>query len=262
MPAGVERTDRIWHNCDLLHNVDALRGTAPRRFVVVGAGQSAAETVAYLHREFAEAEVCAVFSRYGYSPADDSSFANRIFDPAAVDDYYTAPAPTKQQLMDYHANTNYSVVDIDLIDDLYRREYQEKVLGRPRLRMLNVTRLTGATETAGAVRVRIESLVTGEAGTLDADVLVCATGYDNADPYAILGPVGGLCRRDEHGRPRVSRDYRIITAPELHCGIYLQGGTEHTHGITSPLLSNTAVRVGEMLGSIVAHRDVPAFAIA
>jgi L-ornithine N5-oxygenase len=38
----------------------------------------------------------------------------------------------------------------------------------------------------------------------------------------------------------------------------LQGGTEHTHGITSALLSNTAIRVGEILESVVARRTVPA----
>ncbi len=37
-------------------------------------------------------------------------------------------------------------------------------------------------------------------------------------------------------------------------GIYLQGGTEHSHGITSSLLSNLAVRVGEILESVVDHR--------
>ncbi|RZU54018.1 L-ornithine N5-oxygenase [Krasilnikovia cinnamomea] len=262
MPEGVERTDRIWHSSDLLHNVDGLRDSAPRRLVVVGAGQSAAEVTAYLHREFPNAEVCAVFSRYGYSPADDSAFANRIFDPAAVDDYYTAPEHTKQRLMDVHGNTNYSVVDIDLIDELYRREYQEKVLGQQRLRLLNVTRMRGVTETGAGVEVTVESLVTGERRTLAADALICATGYDNADPYALLGPVADLCLRDERGRPRVTRDYRAVTAPELRCGIYLQGGTEHTHGITSALLSNTAVRVGEVLGSIVAHRAAPALAVA
>ncbi len=65
MPEGVERGDRVWHNSDLLAKVDGLNGTSPSRFVVVGAGQSAAENVAYLHRRFPDAEVCAVFSRYG-----------------------------------------------------------------------------------------------------------------------------------------------------------------------------------------------------
>ncbi|HEX5740659.1 MAG TPA: SidA/IucD/PvdA family monooxygenase [Pilimelia sp.] len=262
MPAALARSERIWHNSDLLHQVDRLRGTAPRRFVVVGAGQSAAETAAYLHREFPTAEVCAVFSRYGYSPADDSAFANRIFDPAAVEDYYHAPESTKRRLMEYHGNTNYSVVDIDLIDALYRTEYREKVLGQRRLRLLNVTALASAAESAAGVDVDVTSLITGEHRTLHADALVCATGYEAADPLAVLGPVAELCARDAHGRPQVTRDYRAVTAPELRCGIYLQGGTEHSHGITSSLLSNTAVRVGEMLASMLTRRAAPALAPA
>ncbi|GAA4310876.1 lysine N(6)-hydroxylase/L-ornithine N(5)-oxygenase family protein [Streptomyces venetus] len=251
MPEGVERGDRVWHNSELLARVDELDGTAPSRFVVVGAGQSAAENVAYLHRRFPEAEICAVFSRYGYSPADDSSFANRIFDPAAVDEYFAAPENVKRRLMDYHGNTNYSVVDIDLIDDLYRQMYREQVLGTERLRFLNVSRLTEVKETPAKVRATVTSLVTGDETPLDADVVVFATGYSPADPLGLLGEVADHCLRDDAGRVRVERDYRIATDPRLRCGIYLQGGTEHTHGITSSLLSNTAVRVGEILDSLL-----------
>ncbi|MFE5809178.1 lysine N(6)-hydroxylase/L-ornithine N(5)-oxygenase family protein [Streptomyces sp. NPDC056491] len=257
MPDGVDRTERVWHTSELLTRVAALGNADPSRFVVVGAGQSAAENVAFLHRTFPGAEVCAVFSRYGYSPADDSGFANRIFDPSAVDEYFTAPESVKRKLIEYHANTNYSVVDIDLIDDLYRQEYQEKVLGTERLRFLKVSRLADVSEGPDSVRVTVESLVTGEKEALEADALVYATGYRSADGLGLLGDVGKLCRRDDLGRVRVARDYRVESEPELRCGVYLQGGTEHTHGITSSLLSNTAVRVGEILRSIVAHGRVP-----
>ncbi|GDY59968.1 lysine/ornithine N-monooxygenase [Streptomyces violaceusniger] len=184
MPEGVERGHRVWHTSELLAKADELEGTSPSRFIVVGAGQSAAENVAYLHRRFPGAEVCAVFSRYGYSPADDSGFANRIFDPGAVDEYFAAPENVKRRLMDYHGNTNYSVVDIDLIDDLYRQMYQEKVLGVERLRFLNVSRLADVKETPTQVRATVKSLVTGEETLLDADVVVFATGYSPADPWA------------------------------------------------------------------------------
>ena len=251
VPEGVERGDRVWHTSELLTRVEELDATSPSRFVVVGAGQSAAENVAYLHRRFPDAEICAVFSRYGYSPADDSAFANKIFDPDAVDEFYAAPENVKRRLMDYHGNTNYSVVDIDLIDDLYRQMYQEKVLGTERLRFLNVSRLIEVTETADKARATVKSLVTGEETLLDADVVVFATGYTPADPLGLLGEVGAHCLRDEEGRVRVERDYRIATDTGLNCGIYLQGGTEHTHGITSSLLSNTAIRVGEILDSLL-----------
>ncbi|GLY46423.1 SidA/IucD/PvdA family monooxygenase [Lentzea sp. NBRC 102530] len=246
LPDGIEAGDRIWHNKDLLTRVDTLKD--PRQVVVVGAGQSAAEAVAFFHDRFPGAEVHGVFARYGYSPADDSSFANRIFDPAAVDDFYAAPEEVKAKLMGYHANTNYGVVDGDLIEELYRRVYREKVVGRQRLLLHNTSRLTGVTTDGKCV---VESLADGSRLPIDADVIVYATGYRPANPVRLLGDLAGHCARDERGRLQVTRDYRVVTDDGLRGGIYLQGGTEHTHGITSSLLSNTAVRVGEILDSVL-----------
>ncbi|MCP2245113.1 lysine N(6)-hydroxylase/L-ornithine N(5)-oxygenase family protein [Lentzea aerocolonigenes] len=246
LPDGVAPGERIWHNKDLLHGVETLKDV--RQVVVVGAGQSAAETVAFFHERFPGAVVHGVFARYGYSPADDSSFANRIFDPAAVDDFYAAPEDVKRRLMGYHANTNYGVVDQDLIEELYRRVYREKVLGQQRLLLHKTSRLTDVGSDGSCV---IESLADGSRVPVDADVIVYATGYRPADPARLLGELAGACERDEHGRLKVTRDYRLVMNEDVRGGIYLQGGTEHTHGITSSLLSNTAVRVGEILDSIL-----------
>jgi L-ornithine N5-monooxygenase len=261
LPAGVVPTERIWHNHDLLHRLRALEsagGAEPSRFVVVGAGQSAAEVTAQLHQRFPRAEVCGVFARYGYSPADDSSFANRVFDPEAVDHFYGAPGEVKDAIIGYHGNTNYSVVDTDLIEELYRRVYREKVLGRSRLRLFNVSRLTEVAQHGTGVRATVESMATGERTVLECDVVVYATGYRPSDPSGLLGELEPLFRRDGPGRLRVGRDYRLLTVPGVRCGVYLQGGTEHTHGITSSLLSNTAVRVGEILRSVLDHGRVSA----
>jgi L-ornithine N5-oxygenase len=253
LPVGLEPSDRIWHSHQLLHRMTALADHPPRRAVVLGAGQSAAEIVAYLHGAFPEAEVCAVFGKYGYTPADDSPFANRVFDPEGVDVYFQAPAEVKRSLMDYHRSTNYSAVDIDLIEDLYRRQYQEKVRGSERLRMLNVSRLREARETPEGLDVEVEYLPTGERQRLRADLLVCATGYTPQDPAALLGETAKLCLRDEEDAFRVARDHRVLVADHVAAGIYLQGSTEHTHGITATLLSHTAVRAGEILDSLRTH---------
>ncbi|MFI0371788.1 lysine N(6)-hydroxylase/L-ornithine N(5)-oxygenase family protein [Actinomadura sp. 1N219] len=248
LPDGTAESERIWHTEELLDRVTGLRD--PRRLLVVGAGQSAAEATDYLHRTYADAEVCAVFTKYGYTPADDSSFANRVFDPEAVDHFYAASDEVKRMLMDYHQSTNYSVVDLELIDELYRRHYQEKVAGEERLRILNASRIVDVASDGAGVRSTVEFLPTGERTTLDADVLVYATGYRPCNPLNLLGGVGEYCLRHTDGAVRVERDYRIATSGAMSCGIYLQGATEHTHGIGSTLLSNTAVRAGEIADSI------------
>jgi L-ornithine N5-oxygenase len=252
LPDGVRQGERIWHTEDLLSRLETLR-PGSERFVVVGAGQSAAEAVEHLHGRYPSADVYALFTRYGYAPADDSSFANRIFDPAAVEHYYQAPDDVKRMLFDYSRNTNYSVVDIELIDELYRRAYAEKVAGAERLRILNVSRLVDVRPERDSVHLKVEFLPTGEITELDADALICATGYRERNPLDLLGEAGEHCRTRPGGALDVRRDYRLATGPGCDWAVYLQGATEHTHGITSSLLSMVAVRTGEIAASIAAR---------
>ncbi|WP_329172260.1 lysine N(6)-hydroxylase/L-ornithine N(5)-oxygenase family protein [Streptomyces sp. NBC_01477] len=255
LPPGRVLSERVWHNSQLVPRVAELSaaGKPVRRAVVLGAGQSAAEAVDYLHRTFPEAEVCGVFAKYGYTPADDSPFANRIFDPEAVDVYFGSPSEVKQSLYDYHRSTNYSVVDMDLIESLYATSYREKVQGRERLRFLNVSRIRDVEVREDGLDVTVEFLPTGERQTLAADVLVHATGYRSQDIGTLLGESAKICLRDDGDAVRVGRDHRVAVSPDVTAGIYLQGGTEHTHGLTSTLLSTTAVRAGEIRDSLVAH---------
>ncbi|WP_224390268.1 lysine N(6)-hydroxylase/L-ornithine N(5)-oxygenase family protein [Pseudonocardia sp. ICBG1293] len=256
LPRGITAGGRVWHNRDLLFRTGGMAGSAPSRFAVVGAGQSAAETVEHLHRTFPGAEVHAVFARYGYSPADDTSFANRIFDPGAVDDFFAAPEEVKDRILGYHANTNYSVVDPELIEGLYRTHYHERVAGTERLRFRNVSRVADVVDVGDRVELAVESLIDGSREVITADAVVYATGYRPADPLWLLS--GGLdeaCARDARGRLDVRRDYRLGTTAladgtPVRAGFYLQGPTEHTHGITSTLLSNIAVRSGEVVASL------------
>jgi L-ornithine N5-oxygenase len=251
LPVGITASARIHHSSNLRELVARLTGTNPSRLAVVGAGQSGAEAVDYLHRVFVDAEICAVISRFGYSAADDTPFANSIFDPEAVDRFYDAPEPVKESILKYHANTNYSVVDPDLLAELSRRVYQEQVQGRARLRLHNVSRLVECEERQDGVGLVIEEMCTGRRTRLEVDHLILATGYRPVDPARILGDLQGLCRRDNRGRLVVGRDYRIRTDPRVKAGIYLMGNVEHSHGISSSLLSNLAARSSDIVRSII-----------
>ncbi|MFF2659456.1 lysine N(6)-hydroxylase/L-ornithine N(5)-oxygenase family protein [Kitasatospora sp. NPDC058032] len=249
LPLGLEGTERLWHSSEFLNRLAALPSD-PSVCTVVGAGQSAAEIAGHLHDRFPRADVHAVFSRYGYSPADDSPFANRVFDPEAVDEFFSAPPHVQQKFFHYHANTNYSVVDPEVIDDLFGRVYRESVRGVPRLHIRHMTEVKQVISEPDRVRLRLEHLPTGEDIDLDTDLVVFATGYRPMDPLAVLGPAASLCKRDSSGLLHVQRDHQVVTEGSVECGIYLQGGTEHTHGLSSSLLSTTAVRAGEIVLSV------------
>ncbi|ORW29012.1 L-lysine 6-monooxygenase [Mycobacterium paraense] len=256
LPAGVVETPRQWHSHRLLGNLPTLNPSAPRRFAVVGAGQSAAEVVAHLHETYPQAEVHAVFARYGYSSADDTPYANRVFDPSAMDDFYRADPHVRERLLDYHRSTNYSAVDPPLIDDLYSREYAELVSGARRLFMHNASEVIAAQEFPDKVRLTISRLIDYSRATLDCDAVIYATGYAPMDVRCLLGELAGRYEFDPGGRPAVTRDYRLIPKAGAPGDIYLNGGVEHTHGLSSSLLSNVAVRAGEIVTAFTARRQL------
>jgi L-ornithine N5-oxygenase len=224
---------------------------------VVGAGQSAAEITRFLYDELTHAQIYSIVPSYGYSLADDTPFANRVFDPDAIDHYYFGTAQTRDAFWRYHRNTNYSVVDSDVIRDLFRRLYLESVHNSKRLQFLNLTRLSGISRAGSETRLRLHSLIDNETQELSVDAVVCATGYDSMEPATLLSDLGRHCLRDDAGRLQVARDYRLMTSPSLPGGIYLQGGTEHSHGLSASLLSNIAIRSGEIVDSIVRRRTEP-----
>lgn len=253
MPAGLVTDDYVWHSSEFLHKFAQRDPNELKRVAVVGAGQSAAEITRFLYDTLPAADVFAIMPSYGYSIADNTPFANQIFDPGAVDDFYNGSDQAKEAIWRYHKNTNYSVVDDEVISSLYQRLYDDEVSKANRLQFINLARVVDVKRVAEDTRVTVFALATEKSYDLDVDVLVCATGYDPMDPVAVLGDLAAYGVHDDHGRYRVDRNYRLVM-PDLECGIYLQGGTEHTHGLTSSLLSNISVRSGEIADSILRHR--------
>ncbi|HEY1914828.1 MAG TPA: SidA/IucD/PvdA family monooxygenase [Streptosporangiaceae bacterium] len=258
LPPEALVSPRVWHSAELLSRVEEVPADRPQTFVVVGAGQSAAEVVEYLHRRFGRAQVHSVFTRYGYSPADDSPFVNAIFDPDTVDLFFHAPGEVKELMLGYHANTNYSVVDGDLIEDLHRRMYQELVHGEPRLIMHNLSRVVDVRESGDALDVDVVYLPDGSIAPVRADWLIYATGYRPRSPLSVLGQLSDYCKIESSGAFCLDRDHRIVTSEQMHCGIYVQGAEEASHGLAATLLSTSAVRAGEIAESIMAGIPAPA----
>ncbi|MGW1767280.1 lysine N(6)-hydroxylase/L-ornithine N(5)-oxygenase family protein [Streptomyces sp. NPDC002073] len=254
LPDGMAADERVWHSSEFLSKFNAHDPASLKSVAVVGAGQSAAEIARFFHDALPHAQVSAVFPSYGYSVADDTPFANQVFDPAAVDEYYYGTDSAQDAFWRYHRNTNYSVVDADVIRDLYKRSYDEQVRGTQRLHFRNLTRVTDVKRAGDETRVVLRSTLDDTSEELAVDAIVFATGYDGVDPAHLLGDFDRHFQRNAAGKHRVERDYRLVSASELTCGVYVQGGTEHTHGLSSALLSNIAVRSGEIADSIVMRR--------
>lgn len=251
IPDGVTQSSTVWHSANLVDHASKIEQGRKFTALVVGSGQSAAESVEFLHRKFPNANIMSVHSRYGYSVADDSPFANEIFDAGAVDEFYSAPADVRSKLIDYHRNTNYSVVDIDLSKSIYSRMYEESVLGKPRIQILKMCSVREVIDREDRVEVCVDHLATGTSQKILADIVVYATGYRPHDPEKILKSLASECKRDETGQLSLSRNYRLQTSESVRSGIYVHGAySERSHGLSSGLLSNIAIRAGEIAEEI------------
>ncbi|WP_129977207.1 SidA/IucD/PvdA family monooxygenase [Rhodococcus sp. Q1] len=251
LPKWATASARCFHNHHFLVHIEDMPEPHHQRFVVVGAGQSAAEVVQYLHTHYPHAEVHNIFNRFGYSPADDSPYANRIFDPQVVDELHAAPLSERERLLALHRSTNYSVVSPELIEALYATEYRERVSGRRRLFLRRASEVVAAIEYDGGVTVEVRNNLEGDIETLECDAVVLATGFEPTSLQPLLGDLA-----PESPVLSVARDYRLPLLEGITADIYLQGGTEKTHGPTASLLSNAAIRAGEILTSIVERREL------
>ncbi|BDH59211.1 lysine N(6)-hydroxylase/L-ornithine N(5)-oxygenase family protein [Tsukamurella sp. PLM1] len=257
LPEWAATGPRLFHNHRLLEHLAAadLDPAAPHRFLVVGGGQSAAEVAQHLHRSYPEAVVECAFNSYGFQPADDSPYANKVFDPAAVDDFFDAEDDVRAELMARHATTNYGCVDLELINELYAVEYQEKVTGNRRLLMRPVTEVRAAAPSNTGVRVELHDRMSERTTTAEYTAVVCATGFRSIGVSDVVSDWGVAPERI-----RVGRDYRLTIDGEPVPGLYVQGATEATHGLGSTLLSNVAVRAGEILDGLVADTSLTTIA--
>lgn len=259
VPEGASLSERVWHSDELLPRLGAWRGDPPKAFVVVGAGQSAAEVVAYLHDTYRDAQVHSIISRMGFTATDESPLGNRVFDPAAVDAFFEAPQHVRDRLFEYHAGTNYSVVDNALIQRLHDVAMSESLNGHQRLVLHSASRVHAVVESPGGLTVDIQRLASSAVSPMRADALVYATGYAPSDPAKFLGDLQGAYGGEGDDQLRLERDYRVAAPDSVRCGLYVHGAAaEPSHGIGSSLLSNVAVRAGEIVSSIGAHESAAA----
>lgn len=228
---------------------------ASYRFVVTGGGQSGGELFEYLLHHFPNADITATIRNFSYKPVDESDFTNRIFFPEWVDYYHQLPDEPRQRFFEELRGVNYAAIDHPLIRRIYRKLYEQKVLGRERARLLPFLELERVEEHPEKVVVTYRHLQHGHAVTLEADALVLCTGFVWRKEHPLIESLAPWLERDPHGGYQVCRDYAIATAPGFSPKIYLQGYCEQSHGISETVLSLLPVRAREIQRSILAARD-------
>lgn len=249
------RTQKIIHSSKFL---ELFPGCFPDRsqeleFGVVGDGQSAGEIVSELLDKYPKARVHMFVSGYAPRPSDSSPFVNEAFFSTEAEAFYMSPEPKRKALRGDLRNTNYGVIDPDLLDDIYWRAYLDEVKGQRRLFVHRFSKLMSAEENGNGLKVKVQERCTGATEVLRCDGLVLATGYDRCLDEEIFRDVLPLVERNSSGELVLTRDYRVRTTKEMECGLYVQGYGESSHGLGDTLLSLLPFRSKEIFEDICKH---------
>ncbi|MGP4952897.1 lysine N(6)-hydroxylase/L-ornithine N(5)-oxygenase family protein [Psychrobacter sp. T6-1] len=238
---------KISHSEDFLYSLetDFTDKHAEYKFVVVGSGQSAAEITMHLADEYPNAKVDLYFRTYALKPADETEFVNEIFDSDTVETFLTYNDDFRENIIENHRNTNYSVVDPKLISILYERLYYQKLIGAEQIQLHQFHELKGID--SDSKQAIFKELTDNKTVNTEFDGLFLATGYEiiatdivkNFEEYLVY---------DTEDRLVLDTDYRVKTInANFKPKIFIQGASEHSHGMSETLLSLLAYRSGKIV---------------
>ncbi|MDF3937102.1 lysine N(6)-hydroxylase/L-ornithine N(5)-oxygenase family protein [Pseudomonas citronellolis] len=253
--AGLREDDRVFHHARYLERMaqQPCNRHEPMRIAVIGGGQSAAEAFIDLNDSYPSVQVDMVLRSAVLKPADDSPFVNEIFSPSYTDLVFQEPESEREKLIAEYHNTNYSVVDLDLIERIYGIFYRQKVSAQARHGFLCRRQVEAARGAADGVHLTLRDSATGQAEEKRYDAVILATGYERNSHRELLAPL-----QEYLGDFRVDRDYRVQTDPRLRAGVYLQGFSQDSHGLSDTLLSVLPMRAEEIAASLFDGLPQPA----
>lgn len=252
--AALRDERRVFHHAEYLSRLASwsLPEDRPARVAIVGGGQSAAEAFIDLNDNHPRVHADLIFRTAALKPADDSPFVNEIFSPAYTDLVFNQPEAEREQLIRDYGNTNYSVVDLDLIERIYAIFYRQKVSGIRRHQLLSRRRIEICIGDADGIELALRDLATGEVRRHRYDQVILATGYERTAHRRLLAPLADYL--DDFA---VDRSYRLNADHRLKAPIFLQGFSQSSHGLSDTLLSVLPIRAEEVANELYRALEVP-----
>ncbi|SDI16583.1 L-ornithine N5-oxygenase [Pseudomonas flavescens] len=234
---------RVFHHSQYLSALKTLPCSAgkPMRIAIIGSGQSAAEAFIDLNDSFPSVKVDMILRSTALKPADDTPFVNEIFAPQYTDLVFQQAAPDREKLIREYHNTNYSVVDPELIERIYGVLYRQKVARQFRHAVLCRQQVEEALASENGIELTLLDLATQQRRTHRYDAVILATGYERQSHQRLLAPLQAYLPGLE-----VDRNYRALATPPLLAPVFLQGFCETTHGLSDTLLSVLPMRSEEI----------------
>jgi L-ornithine N5-oxygenase len=242
---------RVFHTSEFLTRLNAFGATPPRRWMVVGSGQSASESVLDIIDRQDEVHVLSVHRSIGFRLTQLGQFPNEVFSPTHVDYFHALGDEQRRQYLANSRSANYAGIDPDESQKLFSLIYEDRLAGRERLCVKGYHAVKALEPVGDCYRVTLCDIFTGAVTVQEVDAIVLGTGYlqhlvppllSNLQPWLVADDDGGL---------RIDRDYRIALKPGSSVRIFANGLSERSHGISDgqsfSLMALRAERISQAL---------------
>ncbi|GIQ71480.1 ornithine monooxygenase [Xylanibacillus composti] len=250
--------DRVFHSSQFLSRLNSHKNRkSKQRIGVVGSGQSAVEIIKHLYETIPDCEIHSIFRKSAFKPADNSPFVNEVFFPEETDFMFNLQEDKKRmEVLKEYWQTNYSAVELDLLESVYNKIYIDRVKGIRQINIHNFSNIEALAEDRdGQYLLTLKHVLTETLSELKLDMIILATGYDRQTLPEFLEPVLPYMQF-ERSRISINRDYSVNMEECFKPRIYIQGMSQSTHGISDTLLSVLPIRAQEILESVMMHQHV------
>ncbi|MCA0984748.1 lysine N(6)-hydroxylase/L-ornithine N(5)-oxygenase family protein [Halobacillus yeomjeoni] len=250
-------SEDVFHTADFLSHQDRCRNAGS--ITVIGSGQSAAETFRELLKEQREYgfRLDWITRSPGFASMEESKLSLEHFSPDYVNYFYQLPQNQKDEIfasqgLYYKGISNHTVNDIYNLLYEYSVGEEEPNVG---LQVLSEVKEIQPKQ-GGGYELTCYHWQKKEEFTHSSDLVIAATGYKPNVPD-FVHHLEDFLEWDEHGRYKVTPDYRLKQTKETSNEIYVHSGISHTHGVGSTNLGLSVHRNKVIINHLLGREIYP-----
>ncbi|MBA6118046.1 SidA/IucD/PvdA family monooxygenase [Pseudomonas putida] len=243
---------RVFHTSHFLSRLAAFGDQMPKRWLVVGSGQSASESVLELLTRNPQAVVHSLHRSAGFKLTQLGQYPNRVFGPDHVDYFHSLDSTSRKRFLDNSRSSNYAGIDPDESQKLFSLQYEDAIAGRQRLLTYGYHQVSAVSRVGEGYRVTLIDTFSQRQREIEVDAIVLATGYAQEKVPSLLAGLQPWLASGEDGGLSIDRDYRIETRDDCQVRLWVNGLSERSHGISdSQSFSMMALRAGRIAQGLV-----------
>ncbi|MEV8644043.1 SidA/IucD/PvdA family monooxygenase [Mesorhizobium ciceri] len=239
----------LFHSSELLHIQPEVH---KKRVCVVGGGQSGAEVLLHLvgrPEEGRPTSITWASQRENYLPLDDSPFTNELFMPC-FSDRFAAMSESHRRLFLRRFMLASDGISESTLRAVYRALYRHAFLepNRCAIALRPGCTVLHCTNTGAAHRLTLRHGM-DEFEEVTADIVILATGYENAVP-AFLEPLADRLEKIDN-ELAIGDDFSVSWDGPCDRRIFVQNASLGQRGLADPNLSLLAWRARRILDSLL-----------